>query len=406
MVNSGEAYVEEIVTDADLRGLAEEWRALEVAAGTNLPFQTWEWSTSWWTHLHEDGPGVRDLMRVCVVRDESGQVIGIAPLMLTERPGFGPLRVRILQFFGADPNITELRSMLCRPGYTEKFHRAIRLHLASRSKDWDWIAWDGCDTASNAFMSNPLLGVEPKLAYVLPLAATWVEMKRDLKRNIKESLRKCYNSLKRSGLTCELEVHEDPAAIAQCLPDFFRLHTARAQLDTTLGHADVFESAQSVAFLTDVCQRLAKRGVAKVFQLRVDGQVVATRIGFELAGTLYLYYSGWEPAYGQYSVMTTLTAEIIQCAIQRGLGAVHLSTGRDVSKTRWGAREVNYLSGMELSPHSSARALFLMYQAASRLGAGRVARAVAPAKFVRRSAASSPREMEDRALAAQTLTRT
>jgi len=50
---------------------------------------------------------------------------------------------------------------------------------------------------------------------------------------------------------------------------------------------------------------------------------------------LYLYYSGYDPAFGDYSVMTTTVAEAIKYAIEHGFRRVNLSTGSDVSKTRW-----------------------------------------------------------------------
>jgi CelD/BcsL family acetyltransferase involved in cellulose biosynthesis len=83
--------------------------------------------------------------------------------------------------------------------------------------------------------------------------------------------------------------------------------------------------------------------------------------------------------------MTTLTSEIIQFAIRHGLTAVHLSTGRDVSKTRWGAHEVRYAAGAQLSPRVSSRAAYTLYQAARRPGFARKVRALVPAQFVRRS---------------------
>jgi hypothetical protein len=95
---------------------------------------------------------------------------------------------------------------------------------------------------------------------------------------------------------------DDPLAIDGALPEFFRLHTARARLEGAPPHPDVFESSQARAFVGEVCQRLGYRGVVKVFRLWVDNQVVATRIGFELGQSLYLYYSGWDPAFGKYSV--------------------------------------------------------------------------------------------------------
>jgi len=383
--DAGSWSIQIITRSEEFQALAPQWRALVLASGTNLPFQTWEWSNSWWRYLREDGPGVRDLLRVCVVRSATGKAIGIAPLMLTERPSVGPLRLRTLQFIGADPKITELKSVICHPDDAQECYAAVQAHLAHTSAEWDWMKWDACEPGVLTSVGKPLLGVQTEPAYVLALAPTWHQLKQGFRRNIKESLRHCYNSLKRDGLTFQLDVLEEPPVIALGLPDFFRLHAARAALTGVPGHPDVFVSPQSQAFLTDVCLRLAERGGAKLYQLRVAGRVVATRVAFEMADSLYMYYSGWDPGYSKYSVMTTLHAEIIQHAIARGLSTVHLSTGKDVSKTRWGAQETRYVSGVQLSPRLSSRAKYVAYQAGLRLGLAETARAIAPSQFVRRS---------------------
>jgi hypothetical protein len=43
--------------------------------------------------------------------------------------------------------------------------------------------------------------------------------------------------------------------------------------------------------MTDVCVRLAARGIARVFQLHVGERLVATQIGFEMDGCLYQEHS-------------------------------------------------------------------------------------------------------------------
>src|SRR5215469_801631 len=89
--------VQSIASFEQLLALRPDWHALEIESDGLLPFQTWEWCVAWWRHLREDSMGLRDLLRVCVIRDAEGQALGIAPLILTERPAFGPVRLRHLQ---------------------------------------------------------------------------------------------------------------------------------------------------------------------------------------------------------------------------------------------------------------------------------------------------------------------
>jgi CelD/BcsL family acetyltransferase involved in cellulose biosynthesis len=82
----------------------------------------------------------------------------------------------------------------------------------------------------------------------------------------------------------------------------------------------------------------------------VEGQVVASRIGFALNDSLYLYFSGYHPRMSKYSVMTTCTAEAIKWAIQKGFKTINLSPGRDQSKLRWRPTEVPLIEAQWQSP--------------------------------------------------------
>src|SRR5207237_10573508 len=87
----------------------------------------------------------------------------------------------------------------CHPDVAQDCYAAIQAHLANTSAEWDWMDWDGCETGLLDAVHQPLRDVRQDSAYVLALAPSWPQLKQGLKRNIKESLRKCYNSLKRDG---------------------------------------------------------------------------------------------------------------------------------------------------------------------------------------------------------------
>jgi hypothetical protein len=78
-------------------------------------------------------------------------------------------------------------------------------------------------------------------------------------------------------------------------------------------------------FLYDVCQSLAARDVVRVFQLKIAGQIVASKIGFVVSDSIYLYYSGFDPVWDRYSVMTTTLAEAFKYGITNRLKTANLS---------------------------------------------------------------------------------
>lgn len=362
--------MEKIESLEALHALESEWRELEGSRVDLLPFQTWEWSVSWWSHFPEARATLRDSLFARALRSGSGELLAVAPLMLTERPAFGPLRLRQLHFFGADPNVTEVRGLLCRSGSEREVYAALAEHLQAERDRWDWMLWSGLpalvEPGSILEKHGEVRPVREISAFILPLPSTWEELRGGLKRNIKESLRKGYNSLERDGHTFSLDVVRDPDQIPGAIEEFIRLHTARAELDGTVRHPNVFDSPVACRFLRDVSQRMARRDVTRVFLLRIGGTVVAARVGFALGGVLYLYYSGYDPAWGRYSVMTTTLAETIKHAIAEGFREVNLSTGRDVSKTRWSPREVVYREGIQIAPSQRSKIAFTTHEYAAR----------------------------------------
>jgi CelD/BcsL family acetyltransferase involved in cellulose biosynthesis len=111
-----------------------------------------------------------------------------------------------------------------------------------------------------------------------------------------------------------------------------------------------------------VCDRLAARGVVRIFLLKVRGCVVAVRIAFVVGEEIYLYYSGFDPRWARYSVSTTIVAESIKYAIEHRLKSANLSTGTDVSKTRWGARLVPFGEATQNRARLRSRMAYAAYR--------------------------------------------
>jgi CelD/BcsL family acetyltransferase involved in cellulose biosynthesis len=357
--------VERISTPAGLEQLGSEWLALFTRVEDALPFASPEWAVAWWKHLRRDRRWIRDSLEVHAIRRPSGELLAVAPMMLTERPALvGAPRLRILQFFGTDPNLTEVRGMLVDRAHEAAAVHALAAHLMRRAHEWDWVQWSGLRREGDAleeveeFVSARVN--KDTSAFVLPLAASWEEFHRGLGRNVKESLRKCYNSLKRDQLAWRFDVVQAPDEIPRALEELFVLHQQRAEATETVRHANVFATAEARRFAHEVCRALAARGAARVYRLEVDGRLVSARIGFVVGRRLHLYYSGYDLAFGKYSVMTTTVAEAFKHAIAQGIDSVNLSTGADTSKLRWHPTEVGYLDAVAVSPRVGSR---LAYQA-------------------------------------------
>jgi glycosyltransferase involved in cell wall biosynthesis/CelD/BcsL family acetyltransferase involved in cellulose biosynthesis len=359
--------IQEVATSNELQLLAEEWQDLFDRVPNALPFATHEWTAAWWTHLRRDSRRVRDSLRVFVVRTTAGEAIAIAPCLVTELRVFGLPLMRRLHPIGADKNLTEIRGMLVAPEREASAVAALSRHVGTEH-GVDSVRWSGLRRTGDALAN---LGrqrgteIDRKIsAYLLPISGTWEEFRRSRPRNLRESLRKCYNSLARDGHQWRFRAIESHAEVLSSLDRFYALHAGRAGLKSSVPHPDYFASAEARRFLTDVMDRFARRGIARVFQLEIEGEVVAMRLGFQFGGSLYLYYSGFDASWSRYSVMTTVVAETIRHALEHGVTIVNLSTGADESKLRWRPDEVAYADAVIVARRLRARIAHRFFMAA------------------------------------------
>jgi CelD/BcsL family acetyltransferase involved in cellulose biosynthesis len=324
--------------------LAVEWNALADVQAIRTPFQSAAWHRLWWKHHQRTGLKVRDELRLYTVR-ASGLLVAVAPMMLSQRPAYLPIRTRELQFLGADANMTEIRGMLFRPGWEDEALCAFVGYLSTQ-RDWDWVQWRGLPGSAAARI--PGLRVSNQLHDLyLPLPTNWENLRCGLPRNMKEALRKCYNSLARDKHAWSFRVIDQPEEIVTALTNFLRMHALRSDQEGGVFHNNVFAATEARAFIVEYITECAGSGGARVFELSIGGVAVAMRIGFVYSDEVYLYYSGYDPAWGRYSVMTTVVAEAIKWSIMLGYQRVNLSTGSDVSKTRWRPAQIDYVEGTQ-----------------------------------------------------------
>jgi CelD/BcsL family acetyltransferase involved in cellulose biosynthesis len=368
----------EIVVDLQgIRALAPDYQHLYRVTGNTLPFALQEWHLTWCEHFLHRSPHIEEQPLFCVVRNDAAECVALFPLILS-RWHRGPLKLATVALVGADPGLTEIRGPLVESGYERTALRAVHQSLA-KVQGWDWIEWSGmsgeladamrCETTPQWYSTSD--------DCVVDLPASWEQLRAGLGRNARESLRHCYNSLRRAGHRGELIVARSPEEVRRSLERLLELHTARALMPRGARHPDFFAARPARTFLFDLCNTLALRDAVRVFQLRIGSEVVAARIGFIVGDSIYLYYSGFDPAWARFGVMTTTMAEAFKYAIANGLGSVNLSPIAERSKLRWRPRVVRFHSALVRGELMRSRLLLRAY----RLAVNR--RASAPTRLLR-----------------------
>lgn len=334
------------LTDAERAG----WNRLERQPGIAEPFQSLFYNESWWEQFGRMG-GANRKLQIFLVED-GREIIGVFPMLRQNLVVKGVPVLSYLQPLGADNILTELRTGLVKEGHAHAAYSAFVSYVQTRYAHWDVVSLpagpsevaDLYDAVSIPHPTRPLVE-----SFVVMLEPDLASFRSGMKRNIKESIRKCYNSAKRDGVELDFRCLRDAQSIRAFLPDFYRLHASRANQAHGTRHRNVFEEDYARQFIATLASDPDRSGL-RLFLMQHHDRVVAARLGFETEDGLYLYYSGYEAEFGKYSVMTTLVYEVIKQSIESGKKAVNLSVGRDVSKTRWSPREQEYRWNLMFRP--------------------------------------------------------
>jgi CelD/BcsL family acetyltransferase involved in cellulose biosynthesis len=359
--------IEQLTGPEAFDALSTEWNLLDAELNPRTPFTSPLWIGLWWKHFHQNRTAVRDEFFCHVLRDHDGRLVAMAPLMVTHWPAVGPIRIRFLQFFGADPSITEIRGVVCRTDRQDEVIKALADYLLGKKDRWDVFWWTGIrreSAAYSALVGRGELIVDGELPdYILALPETWDKLRATVSANMRKNIRKAYEFLERDGHAFTFRAIARPEIMPAALDRFFLLHAARADVTDMIQHPNKFASARNRSFFIEYAQRMAERGLLRLFELEIGGHVVASRVAFVFNSELYFYFAGYDPEWRKYSVMTTLMSETIKWALDNGIRLVNLSTGNDLSKVRWRPSEIMYQNAMQIAPTVRGRLAFLAYDA-------------------------------------------
>jgi CelD/BcsL family acetyltransferase involved in cellulose biosynthesis len=332
------------------RNLEPSWRALERLAGGHNPFLAWEWVLPWVENV------IGDRVRTVVISD-GDEVVALAPFCRRSYWLLPGVRAVAMQLAGPREfqHVFEAREVLAAPGRQADVFAAMRDQmLATPAADWvefsaagpPAVVWD--DVLSH--IDSRRVDTSEVSMPILQLQETWPDLRSQMRRNIKESIRHSYNSLRREGCSYTFSVATDPAGAMSCLETFLRLHTLRSQVRDRVYHHDQFAPEQLRMFLRRAVGPLMKAGRLEFCTVDIGGETVASRICLHADERLYLYYSGFDPAWWRYGVMTLLVTERIKLAMDEGIRSINFSPGLDPSKERWKPTNVPLRSYTVLRP--------------------------------------------------------
>ena len=320
---------------AELIDLEAQWESLTSAATGPTIFQTWDWVVSWYEAFASSCD-----VRVLSAWDGEA-LVGVVPCSAKRIP---KTPFRGLYLLGRGSALTEYcDALVARDSAPEVVETMVRA-LREQTRDWDLFHLDAVPDGS-AFgealqheASFPVV-TETLSRMVRPLPESWELFYRSLAKGMKENANNYVNRLRRAGHEERLVVATEPSELDGALDVFLHMHKTRAEANLKPPHRDRFATPAARDFLRTVAHRLLARGRIWPAVLEIDGRPIAAQLWLLLDKRAYRYYSGFDPAWARFGVMTVLTRRCIERAIESGFVELDLLLSRTdpKEKARWGA---------------------------------------------------------------------
>jgi CelD/BcsL family acetyltransferase involved in cellulose biosynthesis len=316
-----------VIEDARTFSLLErEWDELYGEAPLATPFQSWAWLYSWWEHYGE-GYG----LRLVTMRDGAGLLVGLMPLMVERRWGFG----RLL-FVGA--GLTDYPDVLLREGWEERASeagpRALGLmggwqvadlhHLRPEAAAWGVLKrWRG--PRVRLWHDNyPVIEIGP-----------WDGLLAPLSKNLRSTVRRTIRRAQADGIQRELVKSEDASEAGRRLVALHR--EAWQGRDITPEH----RTRRFEAYMEAAARRMTPRGLGGVSEFRRHGEVIVSHFLFFGRGFVGEGLSGaTQDALRRYQESSLRIWDAVEVARSKDIPYLNLLRGEESYKLRWNPRIV------------------------------------------------------------------
>jgi CelD/BcsL family acetyltransferase involved in cellulose biosynthesis len=315
----------EVLEDGrDFAALEEEWKDLYAGSPLASPFQSWGWLYSWWEHY---GEGYE--LRLVAIRDETGLLVGLAPLMLERRGTLG----RLL-FVGT--GLTDHLDVLARAGREVEVAQACVAALGRidgwrvadlqelRPESAFWGAFEGWPGFRASIRQSACLFID---------AEPWEELLAKLSKNGREKARKTIRRAREDGIRCELA---GPDRVREAARRWISLHREYWR-DRMVNPEHL--TRRFGAFVSAAAERMTASGCGGIYEFWHDQEVIASDfvvLGRDSLGSYLHNANGY--AVRRFQLNSLFMHNWIRIALESNTPIVSLLRGEEPYKLRWGPR--------------------------------------------------------------------
>jgi CelD/BcsL family acetyltransferase involved in cellulose biosynthesis len=332
----------QVVDDrAEFQAMEAEWHELLAESATNSLSLTHAWLSTWW----ETFQAGRQLALTCL-RDDSGRLIAVAPLLSRKVRYRGLLSCRRLEFLAsgeneADEIDSDYLDLIIRRGFeAAATARFIAAWIAQPRRAWEEIVLPFIPEQSPHLALLETAARQAGLVYevldrkpgvVIPLPATWEEYLAGRSSNARRNIQRERRKLENIG-PLRFHLVKTPEEFDRMWPRFVELHQQRWEHE---GKAGCFASELFTRFHRQLTAKLLPLNKVRLAVLFVGEQPVAMRFAFVHERRVYCYQSGRDPRFDHIAVGNVLMGFCLERAIQDGKCYYDFLKGVTPNKARW-----------------------------------------------------------------------
>ncbi|MDF1519813.1 MAG: GNAT family N-acetyltransferase [Brevefilum sp.] len=320
-------------TFAELANYKQDWHALLSQSASHVPFLTYEYLKIWW-ETRGGGEWPQDSQLVLVAAFQEDHLVGIAPLFYSKNILGKPA----LMFIGAI-EVSDFLDFIVKPEDLQTFTTGLIDFLLKS----DLPLWEVLDLY-NLLEESPTLAVLKSEAETrgwkhqeihlqpspyIPLPGNFesylAQIDKKQRHEIRRKMRNVDQSLAKPGLYFT-EDEEKLEADVQAFIDMMAQDPNKRDFlsDTMCQH---IHNTARLAF---------EQGWLQLAFFTLDGEKAAANLSFNFNNRLWLYNSGWEWEYRDYSPGWVLLAYLIEWAAENGIREFDFMRGDEPYKYKFG----------------------------------------------------------------------
>lgn len=303
---------------AELLSVADDLGLLCDQCPGATPFQRPEWLLSWVEAFSPEN------IRAVEVRS-GNRLVGFAPLLIYPRG-----HERVLAFMGGA--VSDYLDLLVDPQYERQ--AVIEIARVLRGLH-EWTTLDLTDlSARSVLLRTKLAGIATAHdnCSALYLPKSREELLRLLSKSQRANLRNARSRIQRAG------GGQVALATIETLPEFledlFQLHTSRWAV---AGKPGVLADGGVRTFHHISAPRLLKRGLLRLYRLRLEQRTIAVVYTLFEQGTVFCYLQGYDQEFAHLSPGTHLMFAVMEDAVRADMRKFDFLRGEETYKRHWRA---------------------------------------------------------------------